>query len=88
MPLPARQQVASTPSEADTCREYVTPKLVTVGWDTEPHSLAEQRTFTDGRIVVALMNFIVENGLHAWNAKANPNDAYQLSSTGCLVLRR
>jgi hypothetical protein len=29
------------------------PKLVAAGWDTEPHSLAEQRSFTAGRIVVA-----------------------------------
>ena len=40
-------------TEADTCRKYVLPKLIDAGWDNEPHSLAEQRTFTDGRIVVA-----------------------------------
>ena len=40
-------------TEADTCREYVLPKLQAAGWDTPPHSLAEQRTFTDGRIIVA-----------------------------------
>lgn len=28
------------------------PKLQAAGWDSEPHSIAEQRTFTDGRIVV------------------------------------
>jgi type I restriction enzyme R subunit len=39
-------------NEADTCRKFVTPQLVMAGWDTHPHSLAEQRTFTDGRIVV------------------------------------
>lgn len=39
-------------TEADTCREYVLPKLQAAGWDKEPHSLTEQRTFTDGRIVV------------------------------------
>ncbi|MDT4965749.1 MAG: type restriction enzyme subunit, partial [Acidobacteriota bacterium] len=38
-------------NEADTCRRYVTPKLVAAGWDDEPHSFTEQRTFTDGRIV-------------------------------------
>jgi type I restriction enzyme R subunit len=38
-------------NEADTCRKYVTPKLVANGWDDEPHSFTEQRTFTDGRIV-------------------------------------
>jgi type I restriction enzyme R subunit len=40
-------------NEADTCRKYVTPKLVAAGWDSDPHSFTEQRTFTDGRIVVA-----------------------------------
>jgi type I restriction enzyme, R subunit len=40
-------------TEADTCRRLVVPKLQQAGWDDEPHSIAEQRTFTDGRIVVA-----------------------------------
>jgi type I restriction enzyme R subunit len=40
-------------TEADTCRKYVLPKLSAAGWDTEPHSFTEQKTFTDGRIVVA-----------------------------------
>ncbi|HLX62355.1 MAG TPA: DEAD/DEAH box helicase family protein, partial [Planctomycetota bacterium] len=40
------------PTEADTCRIHVVPKLQAAGWDTDPHSIAEQRTFTDGRIVV------------------------------------
>lgn len=39
-------------TEADTCRKFVVPKLIEAGWDDEPHSIAEQRTFTDGRIVV------------------------------------
>lgn len=39
-------------TEADTCRKYILPKLVEAGWDNEPHSLTEQKTFTDGRIVV------------------------------------
>jgi type I restriction enzyme R subunit len=40
-------------TEADTCRKYVLPKLIKAGWDNEPHSFTEQKTFTDGRIVVA-----------------------------------
>lgn len=40
-------------NEADTCRKYVAPKLVDAGWDNDPHSFTEQKTFTDGRIVVA-----------------------------------
>ena len=40
-------------TEADTCRKYVLPKLIDAGWDNEPHSFTEQRTFTDGRIVVS-----------------------------------
>ncbi len=39
-------------TEADTCRKYVLPKLTEVGWDNDPHSFTEQKTFTDGRIVV------------------------------------
>ncbi len=39
-------------TEADTCRKYVLPKLIQAGWDNEPHSFTEQRTFTDGRIVL------------------------------------
>jgi len=38
-------------SEADTCRQFVVPLLQSAGWDNEPHSIAEQRTITDGRIV-------------------------------------
>ena len=37
-------------TEADTCRKYVLPKLYGAGWDDD--RIAEQRTFTDGRIVV------------------------------------
>src|SRR4030043_1174406 len=40
-------------NEADTCRKYVLPRLVETGWDTDPHSFTEQRTFTDGRIVIS-----------------------------------
>ncbi len=40
-------------TEADTCRKYVLPKLIAAGWDDEPHSFTEQRTFTDGRIIVS-----------------------------------
>ena len=38
-------------TEADTCRKYLTLALRSAGWDDPPHSVAEQRTFTDGRIV-------------------------------------
>lgn len=39
-------------TEADTCRELVTPKLVEAGWGKAPHVIGEQRTFTNGRIIV------------------------------------
>ena len=38
-------------SEADTCRKFVVPKLLAAGWDSDPHSIAEQRTITDGRVI-------------------------------------
>lgn len=37
-------------NEADTCRKYVLPALYTAGWTDE--QIGEQKTFTDGRIVV------------------------------------
>jgi hypothetical protein len=46
------------PSEADTCRKLVVPLLQAAGWDSEPHSIAEQRTVTDGRIVPVGKGFI------------------------------
>lgn len=45
-------------SEADTCRKYVVPRLVAAGWDEDPHSIAEQRSITDGRIVPAGKSFV------------------------------
>jgi len=38
-------------TEADTCRRYVLPKLYAAGWTDD--QISEQRTFTDGRIMVA-----------------------------------
>jgi hypothetical protein len=46
------------PTEADTCRKFVVPKLQDAGWDSEPHSIAEQRTITDGRVVPVGKGFI------------------------------
>ncbi|MCX7826232.1 MAG: hypothetical protein N2689_11840, partial [Verrucomicrobiae bacterium] len=39
------------PTEADTCRKFVLPKLYAAGWNDD--QISEQRTFTDGRIMVA-----------------------------------
>src|SRR5690348_7433750 len=38
-------------NEADTCRKYVIPRLYAATW-TDDH-ITEQKSFTDGRIVVA-----------------------------------
>ncbi len=37
-------------TEADTCRKYVLPKLYKAGWSDD--QISEQKTFTDGRIIV------------------------------------
>src|SRR5581483_3705941 len=42
-----------TPRAPATCRRYVLPLLISAGWDEEPHSFTEQKTFTDGRIIVS-----------------------------------
>jgi type I restriction enzyme, R subunit len=44
---------ATTVNEATTCRTYVIPKLEQANWYHDPHDVIEQKTFTDGRIVVA-----------------------------------
>src|SRR5215469_1201295 len=38
-------------TEADTCRVYVLPKLYSAGWTDD--QISEQKTFTDGRIILA-----------------------------------
>lgn len=38
-------------TEADTCRKFVLPKLYAAGWSDD--QISEQRSFTDGRIIVA-----------------------------------
>lgn len=45
-------------NEADTCRKFVVPLLTSAGWDADPHSIAEQRTITDGRIVPVGAGFV------------------------------
>jgi len=43
-------------TEADTCRKYVVPKLYSSGWNDD--QINEQKTFTDGRIVVTGEKYI------------------------------
>lgn len=45
-------------NEADTCRTLVLPKLQAAGWEADPHSIAEQRSITDGRIVPVGKGFV------------------------------
>jgi type I restriction enzyme R subunit len=40
-------------TEADTCREFVTPKLIEAGWSRAPCAIGEQHSFTNGRVIVA-----------------------------------
>jgi type I restriction enzyme R subunit len=45
-------------SEADTSRKFIIPKLQASCWDDDPHSIAEQRSITDGRIVPVGKGFV------------------------------
>lgn len=45
-------------TEADTCRKFVVPKLQSAGWENDPHSIAEQRSITDGRIIPVGAGFV------------------------------
>ncbi|TAN08881.1 MAG: DEAD/DEAH box helicase [Rhodanobacteraceae bacterium] len=40
-------------TEADTCREFVTPALQRAGWGQAPHAIGEQHAITAGRILLA-----------------------------------
>jgi type I restriction enzyme R subunit len=42
----------------DTCGKCFVPRLVAAGWDEDPHTIAEQRSITDGRIVPAGKTFV------------------------------
>jgi type I restriction enzyme R subunit len=53
------------PNEADTCRKFVVPKLLAAGWENEPHSIAEQRYFTEGRIIVRGSKAVRKKGKRA-----------------------
>ena len=46
---PSRPRQASRPTEADTCRDYVVPRLKDAGWGDD--QIVEQYRITDGRIV-------------------------------------
>ncbi|TAM57624.1 MAG: DEAD/DEAH box helicase [Rhodanobacter sp.] len=39
-------------TEADTCREFVTPALQQAGWGKSPHAIGEQHAITAGRIAL------------------------------------
>jgi len=39
-------------TEADTCRKFVVPRLQRAGWDDPPCAISEQRSFTDGRVIL------------------------------------
>ena len=43
-------------TEADTCRKFVLPGLYAAGWDDD--RISEQKTFTDGKIIVAGMRAV------------------------------
>jgi hypothetical protein len=45
-------------SETDTSGKFIIPKLQAAGWDNDPHSIAEQRSVMDRRIIPAAKGFI------------------------------
>ena len=51
LPIQRCGDVMPPRTEADTCRQFVLPRLYKAGWDDD--QISEQRTFTDGRIVPA-----------------------------------
>jgi len=61
------------PTEADTCRKSLC-RSSSCGLDSDPHSIAEQRSFTDGRIVVARGQGQTQKEKRAIICSATPRD--------------
>ena len=51
------------PNEADTCRDYIVPRLRAAGWS--PEEIVEEHYFTDGRVVASLERHRREPGRRA-----------------------
>ncbi len=47
-------------TEADTCRELVTPKLVEAGWGNAPHVIGEQRAFTNSHVIKLVTHTVLQ----------------------------
>ena len=41
-------------TEADTCRDYITPKLKKSLWGKDENLISEQHYFTKGRIIIGV----------------------------------
>ncbi len=84
-------------SEADTCRRFVVPNLQRAGWDTDPHQIREQVTFTDGRIVVTGQNGVRRPGKRAdyvlryspdlWGQTEPTSGADSFKRLACRIIR-
>jgi hypothetical protein len=44
------------PTETDTCRRRVVPKLQAPGWDNDPHSIAAKRGFTTPQLLTTVLD--------------------------------
>ena len=73
-------------TEADTCRKFVVPMLQAAGWDSDPHSIAEQRTITlqgDDRLLLTVATGTGKTAAafqicwKLWNARWNRTGDYR-----------
>jgi len=80
------------PTEADTCRTLITPKLQDAGWDADPHSIAkdERRPGLYKEFPPDFFDLIIVDECHRGSAKEDSNwreileyfqPAYQLGMT-------
>jgi type I restriction enzyme R subunit len=77
-------------TEADTCRKYVLPKLYAAGWTDD--QISEQKSFTDGRILVAGLkarrrpskraDYLLRNARDFMLAVVEAKSAYKLPGDG------
>ncbi len=68
-------------NEADTCLKFVVPKLQSAGWDNEPHSIVEQRSITDSRVIPVGKGFVRYGRLPSYPTVPTTKQRWPLQAT-------
>jgi hypothetical protein len=68
-------------NEADTRRKFVVPKLQSAGRDNELHSITEQRSITDDRVISVSKGFVRYGLIPSYPSPPITNQSWPLQAT-------